>query len=733
MTDGDSPRAYRANGTPSIRRPLFGGKMSTPDEATGERTARLRPDAPDAPSPHSRQPDAAPARPSTPDPAPARSGQSDAGAGRSRQSDASSARSGQSDASSARGASAARSGRSGASAGRSGSPAASAARSRHADESEVAEAPAGRSRYGGRTDTDPREPAGYAGRTNGARYGERTGTDGSRYAGATGSRQTARADGTRQPARNGSRYGRAEPASSASRHGTGPVPHRDADPSGGRHGTESATGSRHAADPDPASRHLTEATTARHGTGAAPATGRGGPAVRPRNGTGRPAPRHGTEAAAGSRHGTDAAAGSRHGAEATAGSRHGAEATAGARHSADPMVPRGSDARGDDRTARYATETDPDIQRRPVSPAARHAAAPVSPAPRHGAPVREAPVPVSPAARQATAARPVAVPPQGAAVAPAREERAEAGRTPVSPAGGTTYGARPGGTDDVPDGPIDDLEPGAHRREPRLVAELRVVGMVVRRELKKYLRSKAKILSSFVQPFFFLLIFGYGMRTLVRTTGGVSFEAFVFPGVIAMTVLGRALLSAVTIVQDREFGFLREMLVSPASRISIVIGAILGGATISTVQAVLLFAGAPVMGLFPGPMTILSVLAGTGLMAVEVTALGVALATFISKPQSFTAVTQALTYPMLVLSGALVPLSGLPSWVARIATFNLFSYPVDAIRRLLIGSHVEASGGSMTGLVLLGHPMSVPEELLVTAGCTLLFLVIAAWRFARVT
>ncbi|WP_203960250.1 ABC transporter permease [Actinocatenispora thailandica] len=333
-----------------------------------------------------------------------------------------------------------------------------------------------------------------------------------------------------------------------------------------------------------------------------------------------------------------------------------------------------------------------------------------APPPSRQRPARHDPVPVSPA-------------PRGAAQ-----------REPATRGGGAVRtAARTVAEPELDDGPVGDFEPGAHRREPRLVAELRVIGMVVRRELKKYLRSKAKILSSFVQPFFFLLIFGYGMRTLVRTTGGVSFEAFVFPGVIAMTVLGRSLLSAVTIVQDREFGFLREMLVSPASRISIVLGAILGGALISTVQAVLLFLGAPIMGLFPGPGTILAVLAGTGLMAVEVTALGVALATFIAKPQSFTAVTQALTYPMLVLSGALVPLAGLPSWVGTIATFNLFSYPVDAIRRLLIGSNVRADQGALTGLVLLGHRMSVTDELALTGVCTLLFVVLAAWRFARVS
>jgi ABC-type uncharacterized transport system permease subunit len=88
---------------------------------------------------------------------------------------------------------------------------------------------------------------------------------------------------------------------------------------------------------------------------------------------------------------------------------------------------------------------------------------------------------------------------------------------------------------------------------------------------------------------------------------------------------------------------------------------------------------------------------------------------------------------MLVLSGALVPLAGLPSWVGRIATFTLFRYPVDAIRRRLIGSNVRADQGALTGLVLLGHRMSVTDELMLTGTCTLFFVLLAAWRFARVT
>jgi ABC-2 type transport system permease protein len=279
---------------------------------------------------------------------------------------------------------------------------------------------------------------------------------------------------------------------------------------------------------------------------------------------------------------------------------------------------------------------------------------------------------------------------------------------------------------------VDRTGQGIHRREPRLLVEVRVVGMVVRRELKRYFRSKAKIFAALVQPFFFLLIFGFGMKTIVSTTGGVNFEQYVFPGVMGMIVLGRALLSAVTIVQDSEHGFLREMLVAPASRVSIVVGAIIGGATISTMQAVLLFLGAPVMGLYPAPATIAAVLGAAVLMAIEVTALGVALATVIRRPGSFQATTQAITYPMLVLSGALVPLGGLPSWLQAIAKFDIFAYPVDALRRLMLGTEAStAAKVQLTGLELLGHRLSVTDELVGSAFFTVVFVLIAVWRFAR--
>lgn len=291
-------------------------------------------------------------------------------------------------------------------------------------------------------------------------------------------------------------------------------------------------------------------------------------------------------------------------------------------------------------------------------------------------------------------------------------------------------------TDQIPMVNSDPLpgDAGVHRQQPRLVVELRIVAMVVGRDLRRYVKSKARILSSFAQPFFFLLIFGVGMRALVSTTGGVNFEQFVFPGVIAMSILGRALLSAASIVHDSDRGFLKEMLVAPASRVSIVFGAMIGGATVSTLQAVLLLFGAPVMGLYPGPKVVVAVLATTALMALEVTALGVALATMIPKAQSFQAVTQAITYPMLVLSGALIPMAGLPGWIQAISKIDIFSYPVDALRRLLLGSDVGSSAAKvrLTGLHLFGHTMTISEELGISAVLTVLFVAVAARGFGRV-
>ncbi len=280
-------------------------------------------------------------------------------------------------------------------------------------------------------------------------------------------------------------------------------------------------------------------------------------------------------------------------------------------------------------------------------------------------------------------------------------------------------------------------ESGRHRARraggSQLLVEVRVVGMVLRRELTKFWRGKARIASGFAQPLLFLLIFGFGIQSIVSRGGGINFAGFVFPGVIAMNVLGRGFAGAVTVVNDGEQGFLREMLVAPASRVSIVVGAILGGAVTATLQAMLLFVAAPVMGVRPGPFAVLGALGAVLLMAAEVTALGVAAATFIRTPAGFQALTQTVMYPMLVFSGSLFPLKGLPTVIQGVGKCNPVTYPVDAVRRLLL--EADAPGppyARMTGVALLGHTLSVGEEIALSAGVTLLLVAVAARGFGRV-
>ena len=142
---------------------------------------------------------------------------------------------------------------------------------------------------------------------------------------------------------------------------------------------------------------------------------------------------------------------------------------------------------------------------------------------------------------------------------------------------------------DLPGRPLADEREG-------LAEEVRTVGMVWEREAIRFFRTRARVLSSFIQPVLFLFVLGYGMSTLVGSTAGFDFKKFLFPGIVAMTVMSTALSSAISIVWDREFGFLREMLVAPVSRTALVSGKTLGGASIATVQGTIMLALALLIG-----------------------------------------------------------------------------------------------------------------------------------------
>src|SRR5665213_481345 len=223
-------------------------------------------------------------------------------------------------------------------------------------------------------------------------------------------------------------------------------------------------------------------------------------------------------------------------------------------------------------------------------------------------------------------------------------------------------------------------------RDTLLSDEIRVAGMVWERELIRYTRNRTRIVSGLIQPVLFLFVLGYGMSSLVGTTGGFNFRQFVFPGVVAMSVVMTAMFSAISIVWDREFGFLREMLVAPVSRMALVLGKTAGGATVAAAQGTIMLVLAPLVGVHLTPLLVVEVIGLELLMAVAMTAFGVFVASRIQRMEAFQVVMQMLMMPMLFLSGALFPLNGLPGWLTVITRLNPLTYAVAPFRQVIFAA-----------------------------------------------
>jgi daunorubicin resistance ABC transporter membrane protein len=220
--------------------------------------------------------------------------------------------------------------------------------------------------------------------------------------------------------------------------------------------------------------------------------------------------------------------------------------------------------------------------------------------------------------------------------------------------------------------------------------DLRAVKIVLHRELLRFYYDRTRMISQLVQPVLYLLVLGTGLGSLVSGGGDVNLKTFIFPGVIAMSVMFTGMFSAASIVWDREFGFLREMLVAPVSRTAIVVGKVLGGAVVATFQGVVILALAGLAGVPYDPvmLALLVVLMFTG--AFTITAFGVVLAARIKKMQSFFGIMQMAMMPMMFLSGALFPLSGLPGWLSFLTRINPLTYAVDPLRHEVF-AHISAS------------------------------------------
>jgi ABC-2 type transport system permease protein len=223
--------------------------------------------------------------------------------------------------------------------------------------------------------------------------------------------------------------------------------------------------------------------------------------------------------------------------------------------------------------------------------------------------------------------------------------------------------------------------------------DVRAASIVWQREWIRFRSDRLRAATSLVQPFLFLFVLGTGLSTLAGhgLPSDVNFKTFIYPGVLAMSVLFTAIFSAASIVWDREFGFLREMLVAPVSRGSLVVGKCLGGATIATLQGFVFLALAGFAHVPYNAVLFLTLIGELLLLAFTLTAFGVMMAARIKQFQAFMALTQMLVLPLFFLSGALYPLNGLPSWLSVLTRIDPLTYVVGPMRHAVF-SHLGLPG-----------------------------------------
>jgi ABC-2 type transport system permease protein len=237
------------------------------------------------------------------------------------------------------------------------------------------------------------------------------------------------------------------------------------------------------------------------------------------------------------------------------------------------------------------------------------------------------------------------------------------------------------------------------------------------RELKRYVRSKSRMIGSLGQPLLFLLALGYGLGSVFAAAGQGNYFQFLVPGVIGMSIIFTAIFSGIQLIWDRQFGFLKETLVAPVSRLNIMIGRTLGGATVATFQGVMVFILAMLFGFRPDnwllvPVAILFML----LVALLFAALGAAIASVLEDMQGFQLIMNFLVMPLFFLSGALFPLTGLPAILGDLTKIDPLSYGVDSFRTLLVNT-------SHFGLGL---------DFTVLAVFTIVFLGVGSYLFSKI-
>jgi len=246
------------------------------------------------------------------------------------------------------------------------------------------------------------------------------------------------------------------------------------------------------------------------------------------------------------------------------------------------------------------------------------------------------------------------------------------------------------------------------------------------RDILRFWHDKARMFSAILFPVMFLAIFGSGLRGPIGMMGeGVDFMQFMYPGIMGMSVLMGSFMSGMSIVWDREFGFLKEVLVAPISRVSVATGRTLGSATVATLQGIIILFLAPVIGVSISVWTVLALLPLMFLLAASMGSLGILLASRIKSLEAFQAIMQMLMFPMIFMSGVFFPVKDLPGWMSVIVKINPATYGIATIRQVVLGT----SPDSPFNIIVLGHVMTIWDNILVMAVFGAIMTILAMWSF----
>jgi len=207
------------------------------------------------------------------------------------------------------------------------------------------------------------------------------------------------------------------------------------------------------------------------------------------------------------------------------------------------------------------------------------------------------------------------------------------------------------------------------------------------RETKRFVRDRARVIISFVQPLLWLVVFaaGFGARLIIP---GIGYQQYLFPGIIGQTLLFTSMFMGISVIWDKEFGFMKEILVSPVSRFTIFMGKMLGDSSAALLQGIIVFAFGFILGIPFNPLTLFAALPIMLLLTFGLVSVGLILASFMGSLENFGAIQTFINLPLFFLSGALFPITGVgtPGWLQVASAFDPLTYGIDALRTLILGS-----------------------------------------------